>query len=122
LCFPLWACAKGIVARVRSEADERSPDPGPRRQESTGKIIPSAGTSRTRDYRVGDVRRLGIDAFSDSIIRIINELAKELDLETVAEGVETEAQAAALSSIGCDSMQGYLYGKPIPQADFRARI
>jgi len=66
------------------------------------------------------VRRIGTDRYADSIIKIIQDLAKNLDLETVAEGVETAVQAAALNAIGCTTLQGYLYGRAIPQADFRA--
>jgi len=66
------------------------------------------------------VRRIGTDRYADSIIRIIQDLAENLDLETVAEGVETEAQSAALGALGCDTLQGYLFGKAMSQADFRA--
>ncbi len=44
---------------------------------------------------------------------IIN-LAHSLDLQVVAEGVETEEQADFLSRSGCQVMQGYLYSKPVP--------
>jgi EAL domain-containing protein (putative c-di-GMP-specific phosphodiesterase class I) len=35
----------------------------------------------------------------------------------IAEGVETEEQAEMLRQQGCDKMQGYLYGRPMPPAD-----
>ena len=41
-------------------------------------------------------------------------LAKALDMGVIAEGVEHEAQAGVLRSIGCHGMQGYLFGKPMP--------
>jgi EAL domain-containing protein (putative c-di-GMP-specific phosphodiesterase class I) len=41
-------------------------------------------------------------------------LAKSLDLKVVAEGVETEEQLAYVASRGCDYVQGYLTGKPMP--------
>jgi EAL domain-containing protein (putative c-di-GMP-specific phosphodiesterase class I) len=43
--------------------------------------------------------------------------AHSLQLTVVAEGVETEAQAAKLSELGCDQMQGYLISKPLPLDD-----
>ena len=39
-------------------------------------------------------------------------MAKHLNLQTVAEGVETEEQFEILKTIGCDYFQGYLFGKP----------
>ncbi|MHB1138825.1 MAG: putative bifunctional diguanylate cyclase/phosphodiesterase [Microthrixaceae bacterium] len=47
-------------------------------------------------------------------------LARSLGLATVAEGVETSQQATLLGSLGCDSAQGYLYGRPVPPAQFTA--
>ncbi len=49
---------------------------------------------------------------SKVIIETIVSMAKHLNLETVAEGVETEDQFEVLKSIGCDYFQGYLFGKP----------
>ena len=40
-----------------------------------------------------------------------------LDLRITAEGVETEEQLAALSGVGCDEVQGFLLGRPMPAAD-----
>ena len=45
-------------------------------------------------------------------------LASALDMCVIAEGVEHEAQASVLRAIGCHAMQGYLFGKPVPLADF----
>ncbi len=52
------------------------------------------------------------DKSSRIIIETIISMAKHLDLQTVAEGVETEEQFEILKSIGCDLYQGYLFGKP----------
>jgi len=41
-------------------------------------------------------------------------LAHDLGMRTVGEGVETHAQLACLRELGCDSVQGYLLGRPIP--------
>ena len=49
----------------------------------------------------------------DVFIQNIISLAKQLNLQTVAEGVETEVQKEYLSIKDCDMMQGYLFSKPI---------
>jgi len=49
-----------------------------------------------------------------AICKAVLDLAKHLDLSVVAEGVETEAQLAFLDSLGCQYIQGYLTGKPMP--------
>jgi diguanylate cyclase (GGDEF)-like protein len=48
------------------------------------------------------------------IIRTILSLAAALDLEVVAEGTETEAQAVYLASLNCHYAQGFFFGKPMP--------
>lgn len=50
----------------------------------------------------------------ESIARTIITLAKSLELETVAEGVETREQLEMLREMECDLIQGYLFGKPLP--------
>lgn len=47
-------------------------------------------------------------------------LACGLDMRVIAEGVETEEQAQLLRQAGCHKLQGYLFGKPMPLADFVA--
>jgi EAL domain-containing protein (putative c-di-GMP-specific phosphodiesterase class I) len=56
-----------------------------------------------------------IDPLSDEapLIRALLALAHSFGLEVVAEGVETPAQAGALRRLGCDLIQGYLYGRPM---------
>ena len=48
------------------------------------------------------------------IVQMTIELAKSLDMQTIAEGVETQAQLNLLVDMGFTLFQGYLYGKPAP--------
>jgi EAL domain-containing protein (putative c-di-GMP-specific phosphodiesterase class I) len=50
------------------------------------------------------------------IVKSIIDLARNLELETVAEGVETEEVAACLSTLGVTALQGYLIARPLPSA------
>ncbi|KQP36209.1 EAL domain-containing protein [Pseudorhodoferax sp. Leaf274] len=54
------------------------------------------------------------------IAEMIVPLGHRLGMQVLAEGVETESQAQALRHLGCDEVQGYLYGKPMPLDDFAA--
>lgn len=55
---------------------------------------------------------------SEILVKAIVSLSKALNLKTVAEGVEVQAQLEHLQNIGCDYIQGYLYSKPLPLKDF----
>lgn len=57
-----------------------------------------------------------------SICSAIIALANSLHLNTVAEGVETDAQWKALRRLGCHEMQGFLFARPMPTADFAELI
>ncbi|MCQ2524522.1 MAG: bifunctional diguanylate cyclase/phosphodiesterase [Lachnospiraceae bacterium] len=54
------------------------------------------------------------------VSNVVN-MAKELNMKVLAEGVETEAQKNFLESINCDMVQGFFYSKPIPITDFENR-
>ncbi|GAC1044326.1 putative bifunctional diguanylate cyclase/phosphodiesterase [Rhizobium sp. No.120] len=49
-------------------------------------------------------------------------LARSLDIPVTAEGIETEEQGRALEGFGCDELQGYFYGKPMPEAEISKRL
>jgi diguanylate cyclase (GGDEF)-like protein len=68
---------------------------------------------------VRDVPRLPQDS---AIVRAIVELAHALGLHVTAEGVETAEQHAALQRLGCDSMQGFLFARPMPADAMRDRL
>lgn len=60
------------------------------------------------------VRDVGRDPGDEAIIRAMVAMAKELGLDTVAEGVEEEQQLAFLRELDCERVQGSLLGRPIP--------
>ncbi|MCG8313708.1 MAG: EAL domain-containing protein [Pseudomonadales bacterium] len=63
------------------------------------------------------IRNLTENPQAVSVLKTITELAKTLDLETVAEGVETEEQLEIVRSMGCNIIQGFLFAKPSPAAE-----
>ncbi|WP_244426242.1 putative bifunctional diguanylate cyclase/phosphodiesterase [Rhizobium mesoamericanum] len=54
------------------------------------------------------------DSSSMAIVELVFDLAKKLGLKVTAEGVETFGQVARLLELGCRSLQGYFFGKPLP--------
>lgn len=68
-----------------------------------------------------DMRFLGSDTISSrsgSILTSVVNMSKRLNIQTVAEGVETKAHVEFLDSIGCDRLQGYYFSRPITVDDF----
>ncbi|EZP38941.1 putative bifunctional diguanylate cyclase/phosphodiesterase [Janthinobacterium lividum] len=60
------------------------------------------------------------DARDTAIVQAILAMARHLGLRVVAEGVETQEQADFLIAHDCDGLQGFLYARPMPLADFLA--
>lgn len=56
------------------------------------------------------------------LIRHIINIAHDMDMVTVAEGIETEEYAAYLKEIGCDYIQGFYYYRPMPVDEFEERF
>jgi diguanylate cyclase (GGDEF)-like protein len=63
------------------------------------------------------VRDSGLNGSTPLILRSVIALSHELGKEVVAEGVETQADASYLRSIGCEYGQGYYYGEPMSAKD-----
>jgi diguanylate cyclase (GGDEF)-like protein len=67
------------------------------------------------------VRHLGADSQDAAIVQAVISLGHNLGIDVIAEGVESEAQRELLRHWGCDEIQGYFYGRPMPAdaaADF----
>lgn len=65
------------------------------------------------------IRNLSIDNSDAAIVRSVISLGHSFQSRVMAEGVETRAQLDFLLNEGCDEVQGYLAGKPVPAAKFR---
>ncbi|MGD8932081.1 MAG: EAL domain-containing protein, partial [Chromatiales bacterium] len=57
-----------------------------------------------------------------AITQAIIALGHNLGLEIIAEGVETEAQQNLLKILGCQEVQGYLYGRPVSANVFEQKL
>ena len=65
---------------------------------------------------------LGTDGGDSAIVSAVVKLAHRLNLQVVAEGVETPLQLAHLRRLGCDIAQGYLWAKPLPADEAGAML
>jgi len=68
------------------------------------------------------VRGVADNADDAAIVTAIVSMAKSLGLRLIAEGVETEAQLQCLQELGCDTLQGFLLGKPEAPRQFIERF
>jgi diguanylate cyclase (GGDEF)-like protein/PAS domain S-box-containing protein len=68
------------------------------------------------------VRDIVTDPDAAGIVSAVIGLAQRMNLRTIAEGVETEAQLGYLSKLGCEVMQGYYFSRPVPEAEFTTML
>ncbi len=69
----------------------------------------------------GFVRDMLTDPQDEAIVRAVIALGHSLELEVLAEGVDTAEHAARLRELGCESAQGYHFGRPAPGDAFEAK-
>ena len=68
------------------------------------------------------VGNIGVTPADEVIVQTIIGMANNLGLNVIAEGVETQAQLDFLKHHGCPSYQGYLFGRPVPVAEFERAL
>jgi diguanylate cyclase (GGDEF)-like protein/PAS domain S-box-containing protein len=68
------------------------------------------------------VRDLLVDNHDRAIVNTIIAMAQSMNLDVIAEGVETEEQRQLLETSGCLHFQGYLFGKPMPISEFNEQL
>ena len=68
------------------------------------------------------VRDIAVDSSDQAIVRTIIAMAHTLNLNVIAEGVETEEQQGLLLNNGCTHYQGYFYGRPVPIEQFEVLL
>ncbi|MEQ1766466.1 MAG: EAL domain-containing protein, partial [Methylotenera sp.] len=68
------------------------------------------------------VRDIAVDSSDQAIVHTIIAMANTLNLNVIAEGVETEEQKGLLLNSGCKFYQGYLFGKPVPIEQFEVSL
>lgn len=68
------------------------------------------------------IQELGNNQESVAIVKAIIQMAKSLNLRTIAEGIETHDALESLMMHGCDEAQGFLFSKPIPASEFEAYL
>ncbi|MEE3467393.1 MAG: EAL domain-containing protein [Eubacterium sp.] len=56
------------------------------------------------------------------ILNSVVNMAEQIEMRTLTEGVETEEESAFLKEIGCERLQGYLFGKPMPKEELYEKI
>ncbi|MHB8666796.1 MAG: EAL domain-containing protein [Burkholderiales bacterium] len=67
-----------------------------------------------------DRHRYGIRHDARAVVASVISMAHNLDLQVVAEGVETQYEATTLKALGCDQGQGHLFGKPLPASEYES--
>jgi EAL domain-containing protein (putative c-di-GMP-specific phosphodiesterase class I) len=60
-----------------------------------------------------------VDSQDEAIVRAVIALGHSLNLEVLAEGVESQEHANRLRALGCNSAQGYYFGRPVAGEDLK---
>jgi diguanylate cyclase len=80
---------------------------------------------RAKQLKIDRFFTNGLDEYAregSAIVSAIIKLAHSLEMDVVAEGVETDSQLAKLKNMMCDEVQGFLLGKPVTAEEFSALL
>ena len=106
--------ARGRIAQLRAQGIEVALD-------DFGTGFSSLNMLRSLPLRTVKIDRTLIEPLpardATAVVKAICDLAATLELDVIAEGVETAAQSEALRAAGCHVMQGYLYARPLAPAE-----
>jgi diguanylate cyclase (GGDEF)-like protein/PAS domain S-box-containing protein len=106
--------ARGRIARLRAHGIEVALD-------DFGTGFSSLNMLRSLPLRTVKIDRSLVEPLpardATAVVKAICDLAAALDLQVIAEGVETPAQSEALRAAGCSIMQGYLFARPLSPAE-----
>ncbi|PZX25547.1 PAS domain-containing protein [Rhodobacter capsulatus] len=108
---------RDTLTRLRAEGIEIEIDDFGSGQTSILGLMEIRPAALKIDRRI--VAALRRDTHEADLVRQIVQIARTLGVATVAEGVETMAQAETLRLMGCDILQGYLFAPPLEEAAFR---
>ncbi|MBQ6492766.1 MAG: EAL domain-containing protein [Erysipelotrichaceae bacterium] len=84
--------------------------------------------STLREYPINEIKidrsfiNKNLGSSDEIIIHSIIEMAKQLNISVITEGVEKIFQKDFLHKLGCDRLQGYLYDKPLPKEQFEKKL
>jgi EAL domain-containing protein (putative c-di-GMP-specific phosphodiesterase class I) len=67
-------------------------------------------------------KRLGENPSCEAVVRAVLEIGRALDVSVVAEGVETPEQAELLREYGCELVQGFLFARPVDEAELERTL
>lgn len=70
----------------------------------------------------GFIKNIEHSAQDFRLVELILDIAKNLKMPVIAEGVETENQLTMLKNAGCDFVQGYYFSRPVPPEKFEKFI
>lgn len=110
----------GIVERIRSKGYEIEMD-----DFGTGYSSLNMLSSMPIDIIKMDsafIRNIEHNEKNVQLVKLVLDIAKNLKVPVVAEGVETGEQLQLLKTMGCEIVQGYYFSKPLPADEFRQKI